>query len=229
MGRTGQAATVRLTRGSALAPLYRALAGVAATAFLFLALGGATFQETVPSAATRDDGIAIVLQHPLLAAPPEPTRDQAALGDDVARRFRVATDAAHELVGAAVLAGQSAGIDPLLVLAVIAVESRFNPIAESDYGARGLMQVVARFHPDKVPAPNGDRALLDPWTNILVGTRILREYLDRTGNLETALQMYGGASEDAERGYAKKVLAELERFRRVTEAAAGPVASARPM
>jgi len=229
MARHGQAATVRLTGiGAAMAPLYRALAGVAATAFLLLALGGATLNESVPSPAAVDDGIPIVLQHPLLAAPPEPTRDQEALGEDVARRFRVATDAAHELVGAAVLAGQAAGIDPLLVLAVIAIESRFNPIAESDYGARGLMQVVARFHPDKVPAPNGERALLDPWTNILVGTRILREYLDLTGNLEAALQMYGGAPEDAERGYAKKVLAERERFRRVTEAA-GQVASARPM
>lgn len=229
MGRSGQAATVRLTRGSALAPLYRALAGVAATAFLLLALGGATLQEPALAPGAGDDGIAIVLQHPLLATPPVATRELDALGEDVARRFRIATDAAHELVGAAVLVGQSAGIDPLLVLAVIAVESRFNPIAESDYGARGLMQVVARFHPDKLPSPSGDRALLDPWTNILVGTRILREYLDRAGNLEAALQLYGGAPEDAERGYSKKVLAELERFRRVTEAAAGPVASARPM
>jgi soluble lytic murein transglycosylase-like protein len=229
MGRSGQAATVRLTRGSVLAPLYRALAGVAATVFLFLALGGAALQKSGPPPTAVDAGITVALQHPLLATPPVATRELDALGEDVARRFRIATDAAHELVGAAVLAGQSSAIDPLLVLAVIAVESRFNPIAESDYGARGLMQVVARFHPDKVPAPNGDRALLDPWTNILVGTRILREYLDRTGNLEAALQMYGGAPEDAERGYSKKVLAELERFRRVTEAAAGPVAAARPM
>jgi len=199
------------------ASLARGASRIAAVLLLVVALGTASVEESPPAPAPAAPPVA--LGHPLAAAelPPAP---QEAIGLEVARRFRIAADAAHEVVGAARLAGQATGIDPLLVLAVIAVESRFNPIAESDYGARGLMQVVARLHPDKLPGPAAERALLDPWTNIHVGTRILREYLDRTGDLEAGLQRYAGAADDPERAYARKVLGELERLRRVAPAAA---------
>jgi soluble lytic murein transglycosylase-like protein len=216
-------------QGSVLAPLYRALAGVAATVLLLLVLAGASLPEAPQATEPTVEEVATALHHPLIARPAAPGPHQVALAEDVARRFRIANDAAHELVGAAVLAGQASRIDPMLVLAVIAVESRFNPIAESDYGARGLMQVVARFHFDKLPSTAGERALLDPWTNIDVGTRILREYMDRTPDLESALQLYGGASEDPERVYAKKVFAELERFKRVREAVAGRTTGGRAL
>lgn len=205
-------------RSIAATSLARAAVGIAAVLALVVALGGASVEEAPQAAAGAAPSAA--LGHPLAAAAEPPALPHDAVGAEVARRFRIAADAAHEVVGAARLAGQAAGIDPLLVLAVIAIESRFNPIAESDYGARGLMQVVARFHPEKLPGPAGERALLDPWTNIHVGTRILREYLDRTGDLESALQLYGGAADDPERAYARKVLGELERFRRVAPAAA---------
>jgi soluble lytic murein transglycosylase-like protein len=207
-------------RASALASRTKTLAVVAATVLLLVALGGASVQEATPTPGASGDAPSMALRHPLAAGPDVPAPAHDALGADVSRRFRIAGDAAYELVGAARLAGQSYGIDPLLVLAVIAVESRFNPIAESDYGARGLMQIVPRFHPEKVPGPYGERALLDPWTNIHVGTRILREYLDGAGSLEAALQRYGGAAEDPDRAYARKVLGELERFRRAEAAAA---------
>ena len=229
MNRFRSVASVRRMRGSVLAPLYRALAGVAATALLLLVLSGAGLPDSPPTPEPTIDEIETALQHPLQIAPAKPSPHQEMLAEDVARRFRIAGDAARELVGAALLAGQATGIDPVLVLAVIAVESRFNPIAESDYGARGLMQVVARFHSDKLPGLSGERALLDPWTNIDVGTRILREYMDRTPNLEAALQLYGGASEDPERVYARKVFAEFERFKRAREAVAGRTTGGRTL
>jgi soluble lytic murein transglycosylase-like protein len=118
-------------------------------------------------------------------------------------------------VGEAYVAGSATGIDPLLILAVMAVESRFNPIAESEFGARGLMQVVPRFHLDKLAEHGGEEAVLDPRINIHVGAQILREYVRRTGSLEEGLQLYAGAADDPVQGYAQKVIAEKRRMAEV--------------
>jgi soluble lytic murein transglycosylase-like protein len=159
------------------------------------------------------------------AVSPEAARaDQAqrALANHLARRYRVAPEPLEELVHAAFAAGRLSGIDPLLVLAVISVESRFNPIAESDYGARGLMQVVPRFHLEKLAVHGGEATILNPMTNILVGTQILDEYIGRAGSLEAGLQLYAGAADDPNRGYAQRVLAEHQRLVQVQRAAGRP-------
>jgi soluble lytic murein transglycosylase-like protein len=115
-------------------------------------------------------------------------------------------------VGAAHEAGREVGLDPLLILAVMAVESRFNPVAESLVGAKGLMQVVPRHHQDKLMEHGGEEAVLDPVTNIALGARILKEYIRRTGSLEAGLQFYNGALADPSSQYAQKVFAEKERL-----------------
>lgn len=130
----------------------------------------------------------------------------------LSRRFFVATDAIERVVRVAYRAAPGAGLDPLLVLAVIAVESRYNPIAESAAGARGLMQVIPRYHRERLLALGGEQALLDPEANIVVGVAILREYVHRAGTLEAALQFYGGATRDAQADYARRVLAERSRL-----------------
>jgi hypothetical protein len=107
------------------------------------------------------------------------------------------------------------GLDPLLVLAVISVESRFNPIAESVMGAKGLMQIIPKYHLDKLREAGGEDAVLDPESNIQVGTRILQEYVYRTGTLEAGLQFYNGALRDNSAQYAHKVLAERARLEQV--------------
>ena len=109
-------------------------------------------------------------------------------------------------------AGRRTGLDPLLILAVMAVESSLNPSAESEYGAKGLMQVVPRFHLDKLAYHGGEESVLDPRTNIRVGAEILRDYIQRAGDLRTGLQMYAGAVEDAASQYAQRVLAEKSRL-----------------
>jgi len=103
----------------------------------------------------------------------------------------------------------------LLIIAVIAIESRFNPIAESGMGAKGLMQIIPKFHGDKLEAFGGEQAVFEPEANIHVGARILKEYLRRTGNLGIALQMYAGALDDSEDQYTRKVLSEHDRLRQV--------------
>ena len=135
------------------------------------------------------------------------------LASSLARRYRVASDAAEQFIGAAFEASRQVGIDPLLILAVMAVESRFNPIAESEFGAKGLMQVIPRHHQDKVEEVGGAQAVLDPFNNIMIGARILKQYIRQTGSVETALQIYNGALADPSNQYAMKVMAEQERMR----------------
>ncbi|MBI3372266.1 MAG: transglycosylase SLT domain-containing protein [Betaproteobacteria bacterium] len=139
-------------------------------------------------------------------------REQRAVAEFLAKRYRVAEEAVAGIVTAAYRAGGEHRVDPLLILAVIAVESRFNPVAESVFGARGLMQVIPKFHVDKVASLGGQDALLEPSANIQVGAQILRQYLRRFGETETALQMYAGAFDDANSAYASKVLAERARI-----------------
>lgn len=80
---------------------------------------------------------------------------------------------------------------PELVLAVIDVESRFDPLALSPKGAMGLMQVMP-FWAAELGAMVGD--LFDIPTNIRFGCAILRQYLDREqGDLLPALQRYNGS------------------------------------
>lgn len=139
-------------------------------------------------------------------------REQRAVTEFIAGRYRVAQDAVAAFVAAAYRAGAEHRVDPLLVLAVMAVESRYNPVAESVLGAKGLMQVLAKYHQDKLLEHGGEPALLDPEVNIQVGTQILREYLRRFGETETALQMYAGAFDEPTSQYARKVLAERARL-----------------
>ena len=139
-------------------------------------------------------------------------REQRAVTEYIAKRYRVADTAVAGFVAAAYRAGEQYSVDPLLVLAVMAVESRYNPVAESTVGAKGLMQVIPKFHLEKLMDHGGERALLEPEVNIQVGARILREYQRRFGDTETALQMYAGAFDEPTAQYAAKVLAEKARL-----------------
>lgn len=149
------------------------------------------------------------------AAPQENTRYRA-LSEFLAKRYRVSQAVTLDLVTIAHTAGQQIGLDPLLIIAVMAVESRFNPIAESAFGAKGLMQVIPRFHTDKFRMFGGEQyAVFDPETNILVGAQILKEYLARTGSLSSALQLYVGSSSDEDVSYMEKVMTEKQRLQQV--------------
>ncbi len=136
-----------------------------------------------------------------------------AIGEHLARRFRVSAEMTTSVVAKAHAVGRELKLDPILILAVIAVESRFNPIAESVMGAKGLMQVIPRFHPEKFGPLGGEQVAFEPAANITVGAKILKEYLGRTGDLNDALQLYVGATtEENENGYSSKVIAERERL-----------------
>jgi soluble lytic murein transglycosylase-like protein len=165
------------------------------------AQGGATAPSRVAAAP---------LQQPVPAAVVE--QEQKALAEYIAKRWRIAEEAASRFVSIAYRAGGVHSVDPVLILAVMAIESGYNPVAQSVMGAKGLMQVIPRFHLEKLDDHGGEEALLDPEVNILVGAQILREYHRRLRDEELALQMYGGAFDEPTAQYANKVFAERARL-----------------
>lgn len=148
-----------------------------------------------------------------VAEPSDLPAGYARVSSAIAKRFRVSPLVLESLVRAAQREGQVNDMDPLLILAVITVESGFNPFSESVLGAQGLMQIIPRYHTEKISADKGAAALFDPAENIRVGAAILKAYQRSTGGIEAGLQMYGGASNDSDMAYSAKVLQELERLR----------------
>jgi len=132
--------------------------------------------------------------------------------DYVARRYKVPTTMLEPVLAAAEHHGRTSGIDPLLIVAMMAIESSFNPVAVSSMGAQGLMQVIPRFHMDKIGDVDRKNPLFDPQLNVRVGTQVLAEGLRRFGSLQAALQYYGGARSDPQARYANKVLAMKKRL-----------------
>ncbi|MGH8616696.1 MAG: transglycosylase SLT domain-containing protein [Burkholderiales bacterium] len=155
---------------------------------------------------------------PAEAAAQEPADPKyVALGEYLAKRYRVSQDQTTDYVTTAYTVGREVGVDPLLILAVISVESRFNPIAESVMGAKGLMQIMPRFHPEKFEAFGGVKSVFEPEANITAGAKIIKEYTVRTRDVAEALQMYVGTSDDSDFSYPNKVMAELQRLKQITK------------
>ncbi|HWM43004.1 MAG TPA: transglycosylase SLT domain-containing protein [Burkholderiales bacterium] len=215
MKETGTVFTQHLSSALSAVRNLLALAGVAAVlAFLILPLrepAAKALTVVVPSlpSVVMDQVVAAPLTS-VADAPLE--REQQALAEFIAKRYRVAEDAAAGFVAIAYRAGEQHRVDPLLILAVMAIESRYNPVAESVMGARGLMQVIPRYHLEKLEPHGGELVLLEPEVNILVGAQILREYQRRLGDVEAALQMYNGALDEPTAQYANKVFAEKARL-----------------
>lgn len=148
--------------------------------------------------------------------PAELNRQQAALVGWISRRYSVAPEPISRLVQEAWSVGKKAGVEPTLILAVMAIESGFNPFAQSHVGAQGLMQVMTGIHHDKYEIFGGRRAAFDPVTNLRVGVQVLKDCIARAGSLQEGLKYYVGAANLAhDGGYASKVLAEQAYLREV--------------
>ncbi len=167
-----------------------------------------------------------MLELPAHVAPTEATdgidavaassREQQRVAQWLAKRYRIATTASKMFVGTAYESAEAVKIDPLLVLAVMAIESRFNPFAESAVGAQGLMQVMSKVHQEKFSDHGGVAAALNPAANIQVGVTILKDVIRRAGSVEAGLKLYVGAGNlDTDGGYAAKVMAEYGRLQAV--------------
>lgn len=150
------------------------------------------------------------------ANPRELPKPQAALAFWLSRKYRVAPEPISALVAEAYAVGPRTQIDPPLLLAVMAIESGFNPFAQSPAGAQGLMQVMTHVHSDKFDRFGGKLATFDPVSNLRVGARVLQECIQRAGSVEAGLRFYVGAANlEEDGGYVEKVLAEYERLKQV--------------
>ena len=159
------------------------------------------------------------------ANPRDLPKEQAAVAFWLSKTYRVATEPLSVLVAEAYDIGARAKIDPTLILAIMAIESSFNPFAQSSVGAQGLMQVMTKVHTDKYENFGGHFAAFDPVTNLRVGVKVLQECIARAGSVEGGLRYYVGAANlPDDGGYAAKVMAEHFRLRQV----AGGRSSAMP-
>ncbi len=150
------------------------------------------------------------------ANPKDLPKQQAAVAYWLSKKYRVAPEPVSALVVAAYEVGAKVKIEPTLLLAVMAIESGFNPFAQSPVGAQGLMQVMTTVHREKYDDFGGKLAAFDPVTNLRVGATVLRECITRAGSVEGGLRQYVGATSDAtEGGYTLKVIAEHARLRSV--------------
>lgn len=218
-----------------------ALLGLAVVALLVFTVGHADIRHNTEQAAlewlkSRHEARAVAdgnvlplmaepdaIQRATAADPAHLDRQQAAVAKWLARRYRVAPEPVSRLVQEAWHVGERAGLDPTLILAIMAIESSFNPFAQSSVGAQGLMQVMTRVHDDKYEAFGGTLAAFDPITNLRVGVQVLKECIQRAGGLEAGLRFYVGAANlDDDGGYVGKVLAEQQQLRLVVAGKAPP-------
>ena len=147
------------------------------------------------------------------ANPTDLPKQQAAVAYWLSRKYGVAPEPLSVLVSAAFDIGLKTKLDPTLILAIMAIESGFNPFAQSPVGAQGLMQVMTKVHHDKYENFGGRLAAFDPVTNLRVGVKVLQECISRAGSIEGGLKYYVGAANlDDDGGYASKVMAEHMRL-----------------
>jgi hypothetical protein len=163
------------------------------------------------------------------ADPRDLPKDQANIAMWLSRKYHVAPEPISALVAEAFEIGPRNRLDPTLILAVMAIESSFNPFAQSTVGAQGLMQVRTKVHTDKYEDFGGDLAAFDPIANLRVGVEVLKESIARNGSVEAGLRQYVGAANSGEDGgYTAKVLAEQHRLQEVALGHLVPVMTAKP-
>jgi soluble lytic murein transglycosylase-like protein len=140
-------------------------------------------------------------------------QNQRAVADFFEKKYTLDRTKIEEYVSNTILIAKEVNIDPVLLLAVISVESNFNPNTKSHAGAEGLMQVMTAVHKDKYALFGGTSEAAKPEVNIRVGAYILKYLIATAGSLRNGLKYYvGAANAEDDGGYADKVMAERNRL-----------------
>lgn len=137
------------------------------------------------------------------------SKSQAAVTYWLSRRYRVSPEPVAALVTEAWAVGERSQIPPTLLLAIMAIESKFNPFTAGTQGAMGLMQIDPEARAMELAPFGGRLAVFDPVTNLRVGARHLQDLILQSETIEEALRQYAAASGQTGDGpYVEKVLNE---------------------
>jgi soluble lytic murein transglycosylase-like protein len=139
-------------------------------------------------------------------------KERHAVANHLASKYRISLAESYQYVKHAVEVANEVNLDPMLLLAVMATESSFNPNAQSRAGAQGLMQVLTRVHTEKFEPYGGTVAAFVPEANIRVGALILKACIAKAGSLEAGLRSYLGApnASSGPNSYTYEVITERE-------------------
>ena len=144
-------------------------------------------------------------------------KERNAVANHLANKYRISMAESLRYVSHAIEVANEVNLDPVLLLAIMATESSFNPNAQSRAGAQGLMQVLTRVHTEKFEPYGGVVAAFVPEANIRVGALILKACIAKAGSLEAGLRSYLGApnASSGPNSYTYKVIAEREELNEV--------------
>ncbi len=144
--------------------------------------------------------------------------EQAKVTHWLSRKYKVAPQPLSALVSEAWQLGQLSQLPPTLILAVMAVESGFNPFARGTQGAMGLMQIEPVAQEDALNQFGGKLAAFDPQTNLRIGARLLQANIQQAGSVEEGLRLYGRSSGQAnDTLYVERVMAEHKQLERIVQ------------
>lgn len=142
--------------------------------------------------------------------------EQAKVTHWLSRKYKVSPQPLSTLVAEAWQLGQLSQLPPTLILAVMAVESGFNPFARGTQGAMGLMQIEPAAHEDTLNQFGGRLAAFDPVTNMRIGARLLQASIQQGGSVEEGLRQYSRSSGQAnDTLYIERVMAERKQLDRI--------------
>lgn len=144
---------------------------------------------------------------PAFAQTAEPTKNAAVHYILKETKNRVSLKDAVRMVNAAFKEASKHSFDPLLILAIMKPESSYNASARSREGARGLMQVIPRWHRDKIKGRN----IAHIETNIEVGSQVFADCLEsKKGYIKKAFQCYSSNA----RGYTAKIQSAYQQLQK---------------
>lgn len=141
---------------------------------------------------------------------------QKLLAKVISDQYGISSDKALNVVKTAYQVSSQNNIDPIVLLSITAVESKFNDKARNRSGAVGLVQAMPSAHPEKIKdIKKRGNSLYDIQENLNLGAKIYSECLEKAnGNQKQALQRYNGSVKDKKQLYAKKVLLAMTPFKK---------------
>jgi hypothetical protein len=143
--------------------------------------------------------------------------DQASVTYWLSRKYNISPEPMSVLVAEAFQLGERAQIAPTLILAIVAIESNFNPYAQSALGGQGLMHILPDKQSDKLESFGGPMATFDPLSNLRVGVKVLHDLVVQNGSIDAGLAAYAEATKSRESNYLDRVWQEEQRLSRITQ------------